>query len=112
VNFADAASWDAGAVPNTSGAIAVVGDMITASRTITMNSPATVGELRFDNWNDLKISGSATLDDEPVGGQGMINVYKGNHTIDTPITLASSTSVGVDAGLSLTLTKPIAAAGR
>ena len=111
VNFSAATSWDAGAAPNAPGAVAVLGDSVTAARTITMNAPATVGELRFDNWNSLTLAGSAPLTLSLVGGQGMVNVYKGSHTIDTPIELASSSTLGVGDGLALTITKPISGAG-
>jgi autotransporter-associated beta strand protein len=111
VNFTAATSWDAGASPNAGSAIAVMSDFITAPRTITMDAPATVGELRFDNWNSLKISGDAMLTLSNIGGQGMINVYKGSHTIDTPITLGSSSSFGVGDGLKLTISKPIGGSG-
>jgi autotransporter-associated beta strand protein len=86
-------------------------DYITAPRTITMDAAATVAELRFDNWNSLKLSGNAPLTFSNVGGQGQINVYKGSHTIDTPIMLASSSSFGVAGGLKLTVSKPIRGSG-
>jgi hypothetical protein len=112
VNFADASSWDAGASPNVSGAVAVIGDFMYAPRTITMNSAATVGELRFDNWNSQKLAGNATLTlSDTSDNQGMINVYKGSHTIDTPIHLASSSTIGQGEGLQLTISKPISGPG-
>jgi autotransporter-associated beta strand protein len=107
-NFSAPASWDAGIAPDGAGAIVVLGDFVTSPHTVAVNAAATVGELRFASLNGYTLSGAATLTLDGGGGApAAINVYQGDHAIDAPLALATPTTALIDAGRTLTVSKPL-----
>jgi hypothetical protein len=105
-------NW-ATAVPNAAGVEAAFGGVITAPRTVTVNSTITVGGLFFDSAQAYTIAGSNTLTLDVSSGNAQINVANGNHTISAPITLADNAVITVTpAANTLTLTGAFNAAGR
>jgi len=93
-NWSDAGNWQGG-VPNSAGIFANFGGAITAARTITLDSPQTVGVISLDNVNRYNISGSWPLNLDVVSGAVAINVVSGSHTIACPLLLAKNTVVTV-----------------
>jgi hypothetical protein len=89
-NWTQASNWTEG-VPNSAGADAVLGGVITAPRTVTVNAPVTVGSLDFDNTNAYTIAGTNALAFDETNGEAAIEVIRGSHTISAPVTLADDT---------------------
>ncbi len=93
-NWSTAGNWSGG-VPNSVGAQAVLGSVITQPRTITVDVPITVGQLDFDNTNSYTVAGTNTLTLNAESGDAQINVIRGSHTIGAPLALADNTVVTV-----------------
>ena len=93
-NWADPANWSSG-VPNAAGAWAVLGDIIAADRTVTLNSVVTLGTLRIDDNDRYTVQGTGRLRFDVTNNAAGIEVnrqgdpaFHGTHTINVPITLA------------------------
>ncbi|HZZ41697.1 MAG TPA: family 16 glycosylhydrolase [Tepidisphaeraceae bacterium] len=74
--------------------------------TITLDSPKTVGSLTFDSLNSYTLTGSS-LTLATSTGSSSLTVNSGSHTIQSPISLSSNTTLNIAASSSLTLTSPI-----
>jgi hypothetical protein len=79
-------------VPDEAGDRAILGSIITAPRTVTVNRPVTVGHIRFSSSHAYTI---ATADNAVHGitldvksGDSLIEVNGGSHVINAPVTLA------------------------
>ncbi|HJS07060.1 MAG TPA: PEP-CTERM sorting domain-containing protein [Pirellulales bacterium] len=111
-NWSLPTNWASG-FPNLTGAQAVLGSVITAPRTVTVNSPITVGRLDFDNANDYTIAGPSHLTLDATSGDAEMNVISGSHTIFAPVTLADNTTITVTPpASSLALTGPLNFVGK
>jgi hypothetical protein len=104
------ANWQDGVVPTGAGTIAVFGNAITASRSVTLLEDATVGTLRFDADHSYTIDGSANLILNAGTGVAAIQVARGSHTISAPVTLTSSTNFDVATGGALDVTGTVTSA--
>ena len=93
-NWSDAVNWH-GAVPSAAGAVANFGAAITLPRSVTLDVPRTVGQIKFDNANSYTLAGTSTLTIATAGGSGSINVLNGSHTIAAPVALAVNTDVAL-----------------
>jgi autotransporter-associated beta strand protein len=85
---------------------------ITSPSTITVDQAFTVGRITFDNSNRYTLSGTGpiTLSDSTDASE--INVRTGSHTIATPVTLASDTTITVIPTTStLTVSSSISSSG-
>jgi hypothetical protein len=89
-NWTQGSNWTVG-VPNSAGADAVMGGVITAPRTVTINAPVTVGSLDFDNTNAYTIAGTSALAFDETNGEAAVEVIRGSHTVSAPVTLADDT---------------------
>jgi hypothetical protein len=101
-NWSVAGNW-AGGVPNAAGAVANFGTIITAARTVTVDSPQTVGQINFNNAFSYTVAGTSTLTLDASSGNAAINVTAGSHTISAPILLNDSLDVSVAAGQTLSV---------
>ncbi len=112
-NWSDTSKWSAG-VPNGIDFGVSLQSAATAPRTITLDSPHTVGTISFDNANRYSIvSASNALTLDVSAGSAAINVVNGSHTIGAPVILADDTSFNVSgAANTLSLTGPLTATGR
>jgi hypothetical protein len=111
-NWTATNNW-ATAVPNAVGVEAVLGGVITAPRTVTVDGPIAVGTLSFDNAQTYTVAGAGPLTLDATSGDAKINVVSGNHTISAPITLADNAVITVTpAASTLTLTGALTATGR
>jgi PEP-CTERM motif-containing protein len=110
-NWSGVFSWT-GDIPNAPGADAVFGSVITAPRTVTVDTPVKVGRLTFQNENAYSLSGNGPLTLDANTGPAVVNVATGSHSISTPVTLADNTviSVGSEGGL-LSLSGAVDASG-
>jgi autotransporter-associated beta strand protein len=111
--YSTAANWTAG-VPNSVGADAVFGSVITAPRTVTINGTFTAGEIDFNNANAYTLTpvnnGSITLNNGAVAA--VLSDANGSHTIAAPLTLVAGVATTVaNAADTLTLSGAISGTG-
>jgi probable HAF family extracellular repeat protein/autotransporter-associated beta strand protein len=102
-NWSSSANWSNG-VPVGGNAAASFGDAITAPRTITVDTPYTVGAISFDSANAYTLTGAAGVTMSASFGNASIAALVGSHTITTPLVLQSNTVAYVhstSAGLAL-----------
>ena len=113
-NYSVPGNWTNG-VPNSVGATAVFGPVITAPRTVTLDISPTVGEVDFNNTNAYTIApgGANVLTlNNGVGTNAAIQDFAGSHTISAPIVMTLGTNVNVaTAGTTLTLSGAVSNTG-
>jgi fibronectin-binding autotransporter adhesin len=110
-------NWSTFVQPNSPTDIANFLGKITAARTVTLDGDKTVNQINFSNTNSYTIApgtgGSLTV----TGSLAGINVDKGNHVINAPVTFTDDTSINVsgagnglrlDGGLSIAAGKTVA----
>jgi hypothetical protein len=85
-NWSVAGNW-LGGVPSGEGAVANFATVITAPRTVTVDSPQTVGAMNFASPISYTIGGTSTLTLDSSAGPAAINVTDGSHTISAPIAM-------------------------
>jgi hypothetical protein len=93
-NWSAAGNWTGG-VPNTVGARAVFGGVITAPRTVTVDSPITVGRIDFNSANAYTIAGTNPIALSTSGAASQINVAAGSHAINTTVALSGDAAIDV-----------------
>lgn len=95
-------------VPNSKGAIANFGPVITSPRSVYVLDPVTVRKLRFDSPHMYTIEGlnSVSFQARKRATAG-IDVSTGNHRLIAPVELVSSTVATVPLGSTLTLNGPL-----
>jgi fibronectin-binding autotransporter adhesin len=84
--WTNAANWLNG-VPDAVGANARFGTIITASRTVTLDSAKTAGAVQFNNANSYTLAGTATLTLNATTGNAGVETLAGSHQISTPLSL-------------------------
>jgi hypothetical protein len=88
------ANWTAG-VPDSAGALASFGSIITQPRSVTIDAPVTVGRIELDNASAYTIAGASSLTLDAKSGETQIHVTSGSHAIAAPLTLADDTLITV-----------------
>jgi hypothetical protein len=113
-NWSTAAKWSSGAgMPNGLNQPATFYSAATAPQTINVDGNYTVGSISFDNANTYTLSGTGRITVNATGGEGVIYVGKGNHTIAAPMTFAQDTTVDVTPPAStLTISSDVIATSR
>lgn len=89
-SWTTASNWSPTGVPNASEAKAILGNVITAPRLVSLSSPVTLGALSFDATNSYSITGTSVLSFESGSNNSKINVLNGAHEIATPVLLSDS----------------------
>ena len=92
-NYGLAASWTNKTVPNGVNEIARFSGGITAPSTVTLDSAATLGMLKFDSSQSYTLAGSGSLTLQTTSGDATINVNAGSHTINVPVVINSNTVI-------------------
>lgn len=112
-NWFTAGNWTGSVVPNGTGATAVLGNIITAPRIVTVDATATVGTLTFSSAVAYTVAASngSTLVLNNNGSGAALNVTSGSHTISAPLALAEDTTLQLD-GTQLTVSGIISGTGR
>ncbi len=94
-NWTDPANWSSG-VPDAASTWAVLGDVIAADRTVTLNAAVTLGTLRIDSGDSYTVEGAGRLTFNVTGNPAGIEVnrqnesrFHGAHTVSVPITLTA-----------------------
>ncbi len=112
-NWSTAGNWTSNGVPNAISAIANLGGSqgvaITAPRTVTLTTGATVGVLNFDSAQSFTVAGSQTLGFDDGDAAASIHVINGSHTITAPVFIppAGILASVENAASTLTLQSPI-----
>jgi hypothetical protein len=103
-NWSSDGNWSP-AAPVAAGKVASFDAVIMAPRTVTLDVPETVGQLKFNNTNKYTIAGTSPLTlDSTSGGVG-ITVSNGSHDITAPLTFAQNANITISAPASvLTIT--------
>ncbi|MBN2577761.1 MAG: autotransporter-associated beta strand repeat-containing protein [Pirellulales bacterium] len=111
-NWSLGTNWSAGIAPNGAGRIAKFTNAINPGATVSLDAPATMGKLLFDNASSYQIVGASTLTLSPGGlGTNQIEVVSGNHEISVPITMDAETVVTTASGTTLTLSGAVGGLG-
>lgn len=112
-NWFTAGNWTGSVVPNGTGATAVLGNIITAPRIVTVDATATVGTLTFSSAVAYTVAASngSTLVLNNNGNGAALNVTSGSHTISAPLALAEDTTLQLD-GTQLTVSGVLSGPGR
>ena len=98
-NWSNSGNWAYGVAPNAIGAGAVLDASTTASLTITLDAPQTVGTLMLGNSASATVgytligSGTNTLTFNNSGNGAAITVANGTHVINAPVVLADNLMV-------------------
>jgi hypothetical protein len=107
-NWSVSGDWSPTGAPNQTSAVANFLSTGAASgdRTVTLDSPQTVGTLNFNPAaHSYTLAGTSALTLDVGSGDAAINVSLGSHTISAPLVLAKNTKITIDPpGGKLTLT--------
>lgn len=101
-SWTTASNWFGG-VPSGSGAEVRLTSAITLPRAVTVDAPATVGRIIFDNAAAYTLSGSNAITFSGTPGSTGIQVRTGTHTIEAPMRFGNSASITLDNGAGLRL---------
>ena len=115
--YADAdGTWSAaarwlGPVPTNAGDTANFGSVITAPRTVTLDSARSAGHVTFDSASAYTITGPATLTLANGSAAADLTVLRGSHTIAAPLAVASPTTLTTAAAAALTIANDLSGPG-
>nr|MCU0781844.1 autotransporter-associated beta strand repeat-containing protein [Akkermansiaceae bacterium] len=89
LNWSDTANWSGGTVADGIGFSAYLSNIITADRTITLDTARTIGNIYAqDTTNNYTISGASTLTLDASSGQSILDVVSGRTlTVGTALTV-------------------------
>lgn len=105
-----AANWTARSAPNGIGVAAQFRGAIDADATVTLDAATTWGSLLLQSPYAYTLAGPQHLTLQAGSGAASVAVLLGKHTISTPVTFASETTVDIAAGAALTLVSATGAA--
>ncbi len=94
-SWSTGSNWWNGIAPNGTSSEAVLGSIITAQRTVSMDAGKIIGTLTIDSANSYVIGGLNTLTVQGSLGTGVIRAYAGSHTIFAPLTLVGTTQISL-----------------
>jgi autotransporter-associated beta strand protein len=97
-NWSTTTNWNTGTPPNVTDAVAGFLGNATQDRTVTVDSPVTVGGIIFDNAAHrytLVGSGDNSITMSALSGEAAISVNNGSQEISAPIVLACNMTVTV-----------------
>jgi hypothetical protein len=92
-SFNQASNWTNNLVPNSVDATASFLGNITASSTVTLDSPVTLGIVNFDSTPSYTLAGTGTITFQASSGNASLNVISGNHQIGVPVVINSDTVI-------------------
>jgi hypothetical protein len=108
-SWSAAANWSGGVVPDGRGSTATLGALTTAPRTVTLDSPRSLGWLVFNSAQSYTIAGKSTL---TLAGPDGINSELGSHQVAAPLRLDSGVEIRVaTAGDTLTIISGVTGPG-
>lgn len=99
----DPSNWFYWGRPDTPKEIAIFGSAARSSTEITIGRSYHLKGLRFRNSSSYHIAGDNQLAIGSPDSEGLIEVIKGNHAIQTPIRFRGNVQINMDAGTNLTI---------
>jgi hypothetical protein len=100
--WSTATNWEIG-VPNGVDSGAEFGDIITASRNVTVDGAKTLGYLSFNNADgSYSLTGSGSITFDVNTGNGTVDVLAGSHSIGVPVVMNKSLNVNSSPNTTLT----------
>jgi autotransporter-associated beta strand protein len=107
-DWSNPVNWD-DVVPNAVGARAVLASPpLTASATVTLDEPVTLGILSFSGFEGYTVAGGSALTFDNNGLSAVVNVSDGLHEISAPVVLSGNTTVNSAVGSELILSGSLA----
>ncbi|MEX2308381.1 MAG: hypothetical protein WD738_12340 [Pirellulales bacterium] len=94
-------NWNTGAAPNASDATAIFGPIITAPRTVVVDTAVTVKTIEFNSVHTYAIAGTGSVNLEADTGSSAITVVQGTHEFQARVNLVNDTVADVAAGATL-----------
>jgi autotransporter-associated beta strand protein len=96
--------------PAASGAVTLFGDALAADATVNVDAPVSIAGMIFENAHRYTLDGSAvTLDNG--GGDAVIDVRQGSHTLASALTLSGGTIASLAEGTELRIPGVASGAG-
>jgi fibronectin-binding autotransporter adhesin len=105
-------NWTGGLAPNGIDSSASFGTIITQSRTVTVDTPQTVGTMSFSGPVGYLVTGPGTVTMDTASGSVGINVPSGTHQVTAPIVLNDDLVVNAGSHSGAILTGTVIATGR
>jgi len=102
-SWSETAKWSNGVANGIDGEARLSTSIVAPSR-INLDTPVTLGKLRFESTNEYNVSGPGTLRMNGTGAGAQINVVSGSHVISAQLVSASNLQVNVAAGNQLVTT--------
>jgi hypothetical protein len=90
-NWADLSNWFYWGRPDTDYEIANLGSAITSNSTLTIDKLYSMKGIRFRSTLEYTLAGSGKIRLKSGSGNGIIDVYKGKHSISIPVVFESNT---------------------
>lgn len=97
-NWGSIANWSQASVPNRTGVVVNLGNVITSPQTIYHEDPMVVGELNIDSAQQYAIASFSTMIMRTDAGSAEINVLQGDHLLQTNIRFDDDTTLTVSSG--------------
>ena len=97
----DPVNWNPGSAPDANDHTAILGAAITAPRTVTTDTDATVKAIQFSNDNQYAVAGTGSLNLDADSGNAHIVVTEGSHQFQTQVNLHDNTDASVADGAAL-----------
>jgi hypothetical protein len=99
--------------PTSAWSIANFGDVVTARRTVTLDTPLSAQDVTFDSPRGYLLTGTGPLTLDALSGFATLTVVSGTHTVAAPLVLADAARITVAGGsAAITFSGGIAAGGR
>jgi autotransporter-associated beta strand protein len=107
-NWSVGTNWSTGTAPNGAGQAAVLNQTTTASVTVTLDTPVTLGTLALGNSGGnlstgYTVGGTKALTLDNSGSDSLVRVSEGKHSISAPVVLNGNLGVSPSAGATLTI---------
>ena len=100
-DWTEATNWSTLQAPSTNSDTAVFGGVITAPRTVVVDSAVTVKGVVFDNASKYAVAGTGSVNLEASVGNAAISVAQGTHEFQARVNLMGDTDADIAAGASL-----------
>jgi hypothetical protein len=94
-------NWSSMQAPNTNVDAAVFGGVITAPRTVVVDSAVTVKGITFDNAHKYAIAGTGAVNLESDAASAALAVVQGTHELQVRVNLSSDVDASIAAGAAL-----------
>ena len=89
------ANWNPTQAPSTNQDTAIFGGVITAARTVVVDSAVTVKHVQFDNANTYVIAGAGSVNLDANTGSAAVTVAQGTHEFQAHVNLVDDSYVDV-----------------